>query len=44
MEVLEAEKATKTHDPRFLIVTDYKNMLALNRKTDDTPDFRFRVI
>ncbi|HTM64825.1 MAG TPA: DNA methyltransferase [Flavipsychrobacter sp.] len=31
------EKAIK-HDPRFLIVTDYKTLLAVDRKTGDTLD------
>lgn len=31
------ERATK-HDPRFLIVTDYETLLAVDRKTGDTLD------
>jgi type I restriction-modification system DNA methylase subunit len=38
MEDLKSDKATKTNDPRFLIVTDFEHMLAVDRKTDDTLD------
>ena len=38
MENLKSDKATKTNDPRFLIVTDFEQLLAVDRKTDDTLD------
>ncbi len=38
MDALKAEKAARTLDPRFLIVTDFERLLALDRKTGDTLD------
>lgn len=38
IEALKTAKATKTNDPRFLIVTDFTQMLAVDRKTGDTLD------
>ncbi|MBK7667312.1 MAG: hypothetical protein IPJ32_08165 [Sphingobacteriaceae bacterium] len=39
--VIDLIKATKTatkHDPRFVIVTDYKRLLAIDTKTQDSLD------
>ncbi len=32
------------HDPRFIIVTDYKNLLAVDRKTEETLDIKLKEI
>ena len=34
-------KAITSHQPRFLIITDYKTLLAIDTKTDDTLDIAF---
>jgi hypothetical protein len=34
-------KAIISHQPRFLIITDYKTLLAIDTKTDDTLDIAF---
>ena len=39
--VIDAIKSTNTatkHDPRFIIVTDYKRLLAIDTKTQDSLD------
>lgn len=40
IEEMKAAKAAKTNDPRFLIVTDFKQLLAVDRKTGDTLDIK----
>lgn len=40
IEELKKAKAAKTNDPRFLIVTDFKQLLAVDRKTGDTLDIK----
>jgi hypothetical protein len=40
IEELKAAKAAKTNDPRFLIVTDFEQILAIDRKTGDTLDIK----
>lgn len=35
---LKNEPRVSRHDPRFIIVTDFKTLLALDRKTDETLD------
>ena len=42
MESLKASKKTKSNDPRFLIVTDFEQILAIDRKTGDTLDVDFQ--
>jgi len=38
IEELKTSKKTKSNDPRFLIVTDFEQILAIDRKTTDTLD------
>jgi hypothetical protein len=40
IEEMKAAKAAKTNDPRFLIVTDFEQILAVDRKTGDTLDIK----
>lgn len=42
IEEMKAAKAAKTNDPRFLIVTDFKQILAMDRKIGDTLDTDFQ--
>ncbi len=44
MEELKAEKKIKANDPRFLIVTDFEQILAIDRKNDDTLDIEFKKL
>ncbi len=44
METLKAAKGTKSNDPRFLIVTDFDQMLALDCKAGDTLDIEVREL
>jgi len=41
---LQKEKLTMQHDPRFIIVTDYKDLLAVDTKTSDQLDIEIRNI
>jgi hypothetical protein len=41
IEEMKASKAAKTNDPRFLIVTDFKRILAVDRKKNDSLDIKF---
>ena len=41
IEELKTAKKTKTNDPRFLIVTDFEQILAIDRKTVDTLDVAY---
>ena len=38
IDELRHDKTTMRHDPRFIIVTDYKTLLAVDTKTQDTLD------
>lgn len=42
IETLKNDPKTFTHDPRFIIVTDYKKFLAVDTKTKDTRDIDFK--
>lgn len=42
IETLKNDPKTYTHDPRFIIVTDYKKFLAVDTKTKDTRDIDFK--
>ena len=42
IEELKTAKGTKTNDPRFLIVTDFEQILAVDRKKDDTLDIELK--
>jgi hypothetical protein len=42
IEALKKAKGTKAHNPRFLFVTDFEQILALDRKTNDTLDIKFQ--
>ena len=42
INVLTNDPQTYTHDPRFIIVTDYKRFLAVDTKTKDTRDIEFK--
>lgn len=42
IETLKNDPKTFTHDPRFIIVTDYKKFLAVDTKTKDTRDIEFK--
>ncbi len=44
IEELKSAKATKSNDPRFLIVTDFEQILAVDRKTGDTLDIDFQAL
>jgi len=44
IEELKKAKAAKTNDPRFLIVTDFEQILAVDRKTGDTLDTKVREL
>lgn len=38
IDALKKDDATYRHDPRFIVVTDYKTILAVDTKTQDTLD------
>lgn len=42
INVLTNDPQTYAHDPRFIIVTDYKRFLAVDTKTKDTRDIEFK--
>jgi hypothetical protein len=44
IEKMKTAKAVKTNDPRFLIVTDFEQILAVDRKTGDTLDIEFQSL
>lgn len=44
IDALNNEPATITHKPRFIIVTDYNNLLAKDTKTQDTLDTPFNEL
>lgn len=41
---LTADNKAVKHDPRFVVVTDYKNLLAVDTKTQDTLDIAITAI
>lgn len=43
-ETVRAEKNTYNHQPRFVIVTDYKTLLAIDSKTQDQLDIQINEI
>ena len=40
IEEMKTAKAVKANDPRFLIVTDFSRILAVDRKTGETLDIK----
>ncbi|WP_372847200.1 type IIL restriction-modification enzyme MmeI, partial [Pontiella sp.] len=44
IETLKKAKGTNAHNPRFLFVTDFKQILAVDRKTNDTLDIPFQKL
>jgi len=44
IEELKTAKGTKTHNPRFLFVTDFKQVLAVDRKVNDSLDIKFQEL
>jgi len=44
IDALRNDETTHRHDPRFIIVTDYKTLLAVDTKTEDTLDIPLKDI
>lgn len=44
IDALKRDDTTHRHDPRFIVVTDYKTLLAVDTKTDDTLDIKVKEI
>lgn len=44
IDSLKKDDATHRHDPRFIVVTDYKTLLAIDTKTDDTLDIKIEEL
>ncbi|MAS87229.1 MAG: SAM-dependent methyltransferase [Micavibrio sp.] len=44
IDSLKNDDATHRHDPRFIVVTDYKTLLAIDTKTDDTLDIKIEEL
>ncbi len=44
IDILRKTEETFRHDPRFIIVTDYKTLLAIDTKTEDTLDISIKEI
>lgn len=44
IDTLRKTEETFRHDPRFIIVTDYKTLLAIDTKTEDTLDISIKEI
>jgi hypothetical protein len=44
IDTLRKTEETFRHDPRFIIVTDYKTLLAIDTKTEDTLDVAIKEI
>lgn len=42
INILTNDPQTYIHDPRFIIVTDYKQLVAVDTKTQDTRDIEFQ--
>jgi hypothetical protein len=38
IDLIQKDEVTHRHNPRFIIVTDYENILAIDTKTKDTLD------
>ena len=41
---LQKDKTTMRHNPRFIIVTDYQTLLAMDTKTKDQPEIKIKSI
>ncbi|MAF98657.1 MAG: SAM-dependent methyltransferase, partial [Micavibrio sp.] len=44
IDSLKKDDTTHRHDPRFIVVTDYKTLLAIDTKTDDTLDIKIEEL
>ena len=44
IDSLKRDETTHRHDPRFIVVTDHKTLLAVDTKTDDTLDIKVNEI
>lgn len=44
IDTLKRDDTTHRHDPRFIVVTDYKTLLAVDTKTDDPLDIKINEI
>ncbi len=44
IDSIQKDEATHRHNPRFIIVTDYKTLLAVDTKTKDTLDTEINVL
>ena len=44
IDFLRNDSKSLKHDPRFVIVTDYKTLLAVDTKTDETLDIEIKDI
>ena len=44
IDSIQRNEATHKHTPRFIIVTDYKTILAVDTKTKDTLDTEINVL
>lgn len=44
IDSLKNDDTTHRHDPRFIVVTDYKTLLAIDTKTDDTLDIKIEEL
>jgi len=44
IDTLEKDTHTHRHDPRFIVVTDYKTLLAVDTKAKDTLDIKLEEI
>lgn len=41
LDAMKSDKATRVHDPRFLLVTDYQQILAWDRKHEESLDCKW---
>ena len=44
IDLLRNDSKSLKHDPRFVIVTDYKTLLAVDKKTEETLDIEIKDI
>ena len=44
IDLLKNDDVTHRHNPRFIVVTDYKTLLAIDTKTDDTLDIKIEEL
>jgi hypothetical protein len=44
IDSIQKDEATHRHNPRFIIVTDYQNILAFDTKTKDTLDVEINIL